>query len=268
MPQDLLETALPFLRARSITGARVAVILGSGFGLIEREVDAPATVPYAEIPGMPPPAGTAGHACRLTAGNLWGVPALVFRGRYHAYEGHSARELVAPVRVAHALGADTLIVTNAAGGIRADLAAGTIMPIRDHINLLGINPLAGPERMPGAGPFPPMAGAYDSELAEVTSRAAGDIPPGVYAAVLGPSFETEAEVEWLRHVGVDAVGMSTVPEVIAARALGMRVCGLSLVTNRAGSRDDSHDRTLDTARRNGEHLTAVLQQVMGAIRGG
>jgi inosine/guanosine/xanthosine phosphorylase family protein len=268
MTDDLLDSTLPYLRGRGVPEARVAIILGTGFGLIEREVKAPLTVPYATIPGMPRPAGTSGHECRLTAGKLWGVPALVFRGRYHAYEGHPARDLVAPVRLARGLGADTLIVTNAAGGIRDDLQPGTLMAIRDHLNLLGINPLTGPERMPGARRFPPMAGAYDPELTATIQHATGDVPPGVYAAVPGPSFETAAEVNWLRQIGADAVGMSTVPEVIAARALGMRVCGLSLITNRAGSTDDSHERTIKSGHENGERVAAVIREVVRAISRG
>lgn len=248
---------------------RVALILGSGFGLIEREVSDPLDIPYEDIDGFPPPAGTSGHVCRLSEGTLWGVPSLVFRGRFHAYEGHDARDLGICVQVAHALGCGTLVVTNAAGGIRDDLQPGALMAITDHINLMGLNPLAGFERIPGAKPFPAMGRAYDSELTDMLVAAgeqAGEaVSRGVYAGVLGPSFETPAEVEALRRQGADAVGMSTVPEVIVARALGMRVCGLSLITNIAGGHEDSHDGTLKAGSDNAPRFAAVLKALFQAL---
>jgi purine-nucleoside phosphorylase len=242
-----------------------ALILGSGFGAIEERCESKARIAYEEVPGFARPTGTPGHVCRLTQGKLFGRPMLVFRGRYHAYEGFQPRELVFPVRVAHALGVSTLIATNAAGGIRADLAPGSLMAISDHINLQGVNPLVGRQRMSGAAPFAPMAGAYDALLLEKLLAAAkkcGEgMTSGVYAAVLGPSFETEAEVRMLKGFGADAVGMSTVPEVICARALGMRVCAFSLITNRAGSRDESH--TANVAK--GEQTAARIQRVLEAL---
>jgi inosine/guanosine/xanthosine phosphorylase family protein len=248
---------------------RVALILGSGWGAIEREVVTPLDISYEEIDGFPPPAGTAGHECRLTEGTLWDVPALVFRGRYHAYEGHEARDLAIQVRVAQALGVGTVILTNASGAIREDLQPGDLLAIRDHINLMGLNPLAGFERMSGAKPFPAMGGAYDAELLDMLVKAgeqAGEtIHSGVYAAVLGPSFETPAEVEMLGRLGADAVGMSTVPEAIAARALGLRVVGLSLITNRAGSHDDSHEGTLKTAHDNAPRFAKVLKALFAGL---
>lgn len=242
---------------------RLALILGSGFGGLEHEIDSPVQCSYSELPGFPVPAGTSGHVCRVSQGVLWGTRALVFRGRYHAYEGHAPRELAACVWVAHALGARTLLVTNAAGGIRGDLAPGSMMAIRDHINLTGANPLVGPTRLHGAAAFPPMGAAYDpgllAALLKAGEQAGEPMASGVYAAVLGPSFETPAEVEMLRRLGADAVGMSTVPEVIAANALGMRVCGLSLITNRAGSAHDSHERVLQSGADNAPRLAAVLR---------
>jgi purine-nucleoside phosphorylase len=242
----------------------VALILGSGFGLIEREVQSPLQAAYADIPGFPPPAGTHGHQCRLTQGELWGVNTLVFRGRYHAYEGHSARDLAACVHTAHALGAATLVVTNAAGGIREDLQPGDLMAIADHVNLMGMNPLIGPARLPGAAAFPAMGAAYDAGLLELLTGQG--MKRGVYAGVLGPSFETAAEVEMLRRLGADAVGMSTVPEVIVARALGMRVCGLSLITNRAGSATDSHESTLAAGTDNAPKLAGALKHLFTGLR--
>lgn len=242
---------------------RVALILGSGWGAIEREVVDPLAVRYEDIDGFPPPAGTSGHECRLTEGRLWGVQTLVFRGRYHAYEGHDPRDLAIQVQVAHALGVGMLVLTNAAGGIRDDLQPGALMAVSDHLNLMGINPLAGFERLPHAKPFPAMGRAYDPELLQMLVQAAEQagepVSTGVYAAVLGPSFETPAEVRMLAGMGADAVGMSTVPEAIAARALGLRVCALSLITNRAGGHDDSHEGTLKAGHDNAPRFAAVLK---------
>jgi inosine/guanosine/xanthosine phosphorylase family protein len=252
------------------TAPAVSIILGSGFAAVEDAMECTARADYCDIPGFPSPAGTAGHLCRLSAGVLWGVSALVFRGRYHAYEGRTPRELAACVCVAHALGARSLIVTNAAGGIREDLHPGSLMAIRDHINLSGTNPLAGAQRLPGVRAFPAMGRAYDRELLKALLAAAESVgehlTPGVYAAVLGPSFETPAEVEFLRRIGADAVGMSTAPEVIAAVGLGMRVCGLSLITNRAGSNDDSHDRVLKAGTDNGQRVARVLEALVAEMR--
>ncbi len=250
-----------FKRGQSET----ALVLGSGFGAIEERCQSAARIAYEEVPGFARPTGTPGHVCRLTQGKFCGRNVLVFRGRYHAYEGFQPRELVFPVRVAHALGVNTLVATNAAGGIRADLLPGALMAISDHINLQGVNPLVGRQRMSGAAPFAPMAGAYDGVLLEkllAAGKTCGEnMTRGVYAAVLGPSFETEAEVRMLKGFGADAVGMSTVPEVICASALGMRVCAFSLITNRAGSRDESHTANLAK----GEQTVARIQRVLEAL---
>lgn len=246
-----------------------ALILGSGFGGVERALEPSARADYADLPGFPLPAGTGGHVCRVSQGTIWGRNALVFRGRYHAYEGFSPRELAACVCVAHGLGARTLVVTNAAGGIREDLKPGALMAIRDHINLMGVNPLMGREKLPGARAFPAMGQAYDrrltSALVAAAEQAGERVTPGVYAAVLGPSYETPAEVEFLRRIGADAVGMSTVPEVIAANALGMKVCGLSLITNTAGGSSDSHGQVLKAGTDNAERIASVLQKLAPAL---
>jgi purine-nucleoside phosphorylase len=243
----------------------VALILGSGFGLIEREMAGGVCASYCDIHGFPKPAGTSGHLCRLTQGELWGVNALVFRGRYHAYEGHSPRELAVCVETAFELGARTLVATNAAGGIRADLQPGSLMAITDHINLMGFSPLMGAQRLPGVAPFVPMGGAYDPALTRKlidAGKAAGEpVAAGIYAAVPGPNFETPAEVEMLRRLGADAVGMSTVPEVITARALGMKVCALSLITNRAGG----HEHVNTEQAGNGPRIAKVLKALFEAL---
>lgn len=265
----ILEAALLALTEAGFARGEcdIALVLGSGFGAIEGQTKTRAQVPYAEIPGFAQPTGVEGHLCRLTQGLLWGRKALVLRGRYHAYEGFAVRELVFGVRVAHALGAKTLVLTNAAGAIRDDLQPGALMAITDHLNLMGINPLVGRQRMPGAARFAPMAGAYDPGLTaalETAGKGAGQaVSRGVYAAVLGPSFETEAEVRMLKALGADAVGMSTVPEAICGHALGLKVCGLSLITNLAGTRNDDHERALRFA---DERQTAISRVLEGLFK--
>lgn len=233
--RDPVRAATEYLEERLETRPSVALILGSGLGGLAESVGDAVAVPYAEIPGF---ASTTveGHAGRLVAGTLEGVDVVVFQGRYHAYEGHDPRDLATPVRTAAALGAGTLVVTCAAGGVARRLGPGTLMCITDHINLMGRNPLVGPARE-GEPRFPDMTDAYDPALRERAGAAADklgiELAEGVYAAMLGPSYETPAEITMLERLGADAVGMSTVPEVIAARAVGLRVLGVALITNAA-----------------------------------
>ncbi|HKV50004.1 MAG TPA: purine-nucleoside phosphorylase [Gemmatimonadaceae bacterium] len=214
---------------------RAALILGSGLGTLATRVAASLDVPFAEVPGFPG-AGVHGHSGRIVAGTLEDVPVLAFAGRWHLYEGYDAAIAALPVRAAHALGARALVVSNAAGGIRRTLRAGDLMIIRDHINLTWRNPLAGPVALHETR-FPDMSAPYDPELIAALRAAAASagiaLGEGVYAAVLGPSYETPAEIRMLERLGADAVGMSTVTEVIAARALGLRVAGVSLIANPA-----------------------------------
>jgi purine-nucleoside phosphorylase len=214
---------------------RIALILGSGLGRLATHIDASVDAAFADIPGFPA-ARVHGHSGRVIAGTLEDVPVLAFAGRWHLYEGYDAAAAAMPVRVAHALGARSLFVSNAAGGIRRSLRAGDLMIIRDHINLMWRNPLAGPVE-PHDTRFPDMSAPYDPGLVAALRAAAAAtgvaLGEGVYAAVLGPSYETPAEIRMLERMGADAVGMSTVPEVIAGRALGLRVAGVSLITNPA-----------------------------------
>lgn len=214
---------------------RIALILGSGLGGLAERIAHPVSVPYAELPGFPRTA-VAGHAGRAVAGALDGVPVLAFAGRFHLYEGHAPATAALPVRAARAAGVDTLFVSNAAGGVRRTLRAGDLMLIRDHVNLMWRNPLIGPI-MEGDLRFPDMSAPYDPALGALLRRAAAaeriPLEEGVYAGLLGPSYETPAEVRMLERLGADAVGMSTVPEVLAARAMGMRVAGVSCITNPA-----------------------------------
>ena len=212
-----------------------AIVLGSGLGGLAHEIDAAARIAYREIRGFPA-ATVEGHAGELIAGRLAGRPVLALAGRFHMYEGHDARLAAYPARVVHALGARTLIVSNAAGGVNRLWHPGDLMLIRDHLNLMFRNPLVGAAER-GDGRFPDMSEPYDAALGALARGVAGAqgiaLREGVYAGLLGPSYETPAEVRMLERFGADAVGMSTVPEVIAARAMGMRVLGFSCITNLA-----------------------------------
>jgi inosine/guanosine/xanthosine phosphorylase family protein len=247
-PDDPVAAAAGFLAGRMAGRTRgapsVALILGSGLGGLADRVEDAIAVPYDEIPGFARPT-VLGHAGRLVSGRLAERRVVVFQGRYHAYEGHAPDQLAVPVRTAAALGAETLLVTCAAGGVNRRYGPGTLMILSDHLNLMGRNPLVGPVRE-GEDRFPDMTRAYDPGLRALAldvGRDQGmDLAEGVYAAVLGPSYETPAEIRMLERLGADAVGMSTVPEVIAARAARMRVLGIALVTNpAAGLTDEALD---------------------------
>jgi purine-nucleoside phosphorylase len=244
---------------------RVALILGSGLGGLASELDDRVEIPFRDIPGFPA-ASVSGHAGVVAAGKLEGVPVLAFAGRFHMYEGHSAETAALPVRVAHALGARTLFVSNAAGGINAAYGPGDLMLIRDHINMMFRNPLIGAVRG-GETRFPDMSDPYDPALLEHLRAAAAalgiGVREGVYVGLLGPSYETLAEVRMLRVFGADAVGMSTVPEVIAARALGMRVAGVSCITNAAAGLADApldHAEVLAVTARGAERFKSLVRE--------
>ncbi len=214
---------------------RIAIVLGSGLGDLVHEIADPCTIPFADIPGFPAPT-VQGHAGRLVAGKLGACEVLALAGRFHMYEGHSAEVAALPVRVAHALGVSTLFVSNAAGGVRRTFRPGDLMLIEDQINMMFRNPLTGAVRA-GEERFPDMSAPFDRELLQLLRDSSGAVQvpvvEGVYCGLTGPSYETPAEVRMLERLGADAVGMSTVPEVIVARALGMRVAGVSCITNMA-----------------------------------
>ena len=229
----------------------VAVVLGSGFADVADIVARQRSISYADIAGFPlPPRHVLGHPGNLIVGEVSGVRVGVFQGRIHCYQGFSAADVAFPVRLAAAMGVRTLIVTNAAGGVAPERSPGDLVLICDHINLACANPLTGWEGPAGGTPFVAMRDAYDPALRQLALEAAADndIPladGGVYAWLLGPNFETPAEVAMVRTMGADLVGMSTVPEVIAARALGMRVLALSHVTNMAAAPGLSHAEVLE-----------------------
>jgi purine-nucleoside phosphorylase len=223
------------IRNRTGAQATIAVILGSGLGGLAKKIGDAVRIPFVDIPGFPE-ATVVGHEGAVIAGTLGGREILALSGRFHLYEGHAAALAAFPVRVFHALGARDLFVSNAAGGISPKLAVGDLMMISDHLNLMGTNPLVG-DLQEGDIRFPDMTDAYDPGFRRILRNTAEKrgitLREGVYAGLLGPSYETPSEVKMLRMLGADAVGMSTVPEVIVARALGMRVAGVSCITNAA-----------------------------------
>ena len=223
------------LGGRAPTSPVAGIVLGSGLGGLAERIEGATRVPFAEVPGFPV-ATVVGHAGALIAGRLAGREVVALAGRFHLYEGHSPALAGFPVRVLHALGARTLVVSNAAGGVRRTMRPGDLMRIADHVNLMWRNPLTGPVEI-GELRFPDMSEPYDAALGALLHETAREIGvrllDGVYAGLLGPTYETPAEVRMLDRLGADAVGMSTVPEVIVARALGMRVAGVSCITNMA-----------------------------------
>lgn len=249
-----LDAAVGYVRGRSKVTPQVALILGSGLGALAGEIRADAAIPYAEIPSFPR-ATVEGHAGTLVLGHLEGKAVVAMQGRVHFYEGYSLADVVFPVRVMRRLGAQVLVVSNAAGGINRQWHRGDLMIIADHINFMGTNPLVGPND-PDLGPrFPDMSQAYDPHLIALAERAAlaegVPIRKGVYVGVHGPSYETPAELRMLGRWGADAVGMSTVPEVIAARHMGMRVLGITAITDMATGEQVqpvTHDEVIATAK--------------------
>ena len=245
---------------------RVGIVLGSGLSGLAEVVGDPIVVPYEELEGPPRVRYVPGHAGALVLGELEGVPVVLFKGRFHTYQGVSAIDAAWPARMAAALGCDTLIATNASGGVAERLRTGDIVLISDHINLLGTSPLVGCQWPTGGTLFVGMRDAYDPELRSVAHAAAADegiyVHEGVYAALVGPNYETPAEVAYLRTVGADLAGMSTVPEVIVARTLGLRVLGVSLVANDAAAEGLSHEEVLEAGRVAAEDLTRLMLAIL------
>lgn len=231
---DRVQQAAEVIRARSALRPEVAIILGTGLGGLAREIAAETVIPYQEIPGFPL-STVETHAGRLLLGRLGARPVVAMQGRFHRYEGYSLQEVTFPVRVMHALGAGILVVSNACGGMHPLWAPGDLVLLADHINLLGDNPLIGPHDDRLGPRFPDMSEPYDGRLRALARAIALEqgitLREGVYVAVTGPNLETRAEYRMLRALGADVVGMSTVPEVIVAVQEGMRVVGLSIITD-------------------------------------
>jgi xanthosine phosphorylase len=250
---------------------RLGIILGSGLGAVADALGGAVTIPYGDLPGFPQP-GIAGHAGALVLGTLSGLPVAILQGRRHVYEGGDPGAMRVPVRALRQAGAEALLVTNAAGSLRAEVGPGSLMAISDHINMLGVNPLTGPNDEEFGPRFPSLRDAYDPELRRTLHAAAGSLgiplAEGVYLAASGPSFETPAEIRAFRTLGADAVGMSTVPEVILARHAGLRVAAVSAITNLAegmGGEELSHEQTLRYAKAAAGDLTRLIVAFCGEV---
>jgi purine-nucleoside phosphorylase len=265
---DRAEAAAEYIFSQTSLRPKIALVLGSGLGAFAEEFSAAARIPYAKIPHFPQSTAI-GHAGQLVIGKVGQVAVAGMQGRVHLYEGYSVKDVTFPVRVFACMGVKAVILTNAAGGIKREFAQGSLVVIKDHINLQGVNPLSGPNEERFGERFPDMSVAYDRRFREMTvgegNRLAIGMHEGVYAALSGPSYETPAEIRYLRTIGADLVGMSTVPEVIAARHSGLRVLGISCVTNAAAGILDKaldHREVLETAERVKGQFIALLRAVI------
>jgi purine-nucleoside phosphorylase len=263
----LADVAAQFILKRTKLRPKIGLVLGSGLGAFADSLAAAARIPYAEIPTFPRSTAI-GHAGQMVIGNAGDVPVAAMQGRAHLYEGYSAQEVTFPIRVFGRMGIRAVILTNAAGGINRNYSQGALVLIRDHINLQGTNPLVGPNDDRFGVRFPDMSRAYDRDYCRIAQEEASklQIPlhEGVYAALLGPSYETPAEIEYLRRIGADLVGMSTVAEVIAARHMEMKVLAISCVTNMAAGILDqplSHAEVMET----GERVKTIFESLLRAV---
>jgi purine-nucleoside phosphorylase len=263
--------AAQFLLSKVSVHPRIGLVLGSGLGSFADELSQAMRIPYTTIPHFPPSTAI-GHAGQMVIGKVGSVPVAAMQGRVHLYEGYSAHEVAFPIRVFGRMGIRAVILTNAAGGINLKYHQGALVVISDHINLQGQNPLVGPNDDRFGERFPDMTQAYSKryrEIAREAARRSGQVlNSGVYAAVLGPSYETPAEIRYLRAIGADLVGMSTVPEVIAARHMGIEVLAISCVTNMAAGILDqplSSAEVFETTERVREEFVALLRAVIPAI---
>jgi purine-nucleoside phosphorylase len=268
---DRVEEAASFLRGRIGDPPRIAIVLGSGLGAFADSLKGATTVPYAEIPHWPA-SRVIGHAGKLVAGAAAGKQVLALSGRVHFYEGHDLRTVTFATRVLGRLGVKTLILTNAAGGINLRFGEGALMVIDDHINLLGANPLIGPNDDRFGLRFPDMSDVYSRRLRSLTDEAARDkgvaVEHGVYIAVTGASYETPAEIRAFRTLGADAVGMSTVPEAIVARHMNIEVLGISCISNMAAGilpQPVTAEEVIETTNRVRDQFIALLEGIIGRL---
>ena len=266
-----MSAASDFIDSRITVNPRIAVVLGSGLGGFTDAINNRTEIPYREIPGWPQSTAI-GHAGKLVVGTVEGVPVAALSGRAHLYEGYTAEQAVYGLRALWNLGIQSVVLTNAAGGVKASYNPGQLVLISDHINLLGQNPLTGPNDESLGPRFPDMSEAYSKryrEIARDAGKAMGlDLAEGVYAALPGPSYETPAEIRYLRTIGADLVGMSTVPEAIAANHMGMKVLGISCVTNHAAGVTEQkldHKEVLEVGERMKDTLIGLLRRVIPAL---
>jgi purine-nucleoside phosphorylase len=266
-----LAEAIAAIRARTSVEPVLGVVLGSGLGGFADAIEEPVEIRYEEIPGWPR-SSAVGHAGTLVLGRFGGVPVAAMKGRAHLYEGHAPAKVAFGIRVLGRLGMRTLVLTNACGAVNTSLVPGQLVLLSDHLNLQGTSPLIGPNDDTLGPRFPDLSDAYDPELRTAAHAAAGrlglDLPEGVYAAWLGPAFETPAEIRMIRTLGADLVGMSTVPEVLAARHMGIRCLAISCVTNMAAGvlpEPIDHERVLEIGERSAGTLTALLRELVPSL---
>ncbi|GGE10812.1 purine nucleoside phosphorylase [Marinithermofilum abyssi] len=266
-----IEEAAQAIQKKLSLEPKIGLVLGSGLGILADEIEEAATISYGEIPHFPV-STVEGHAGQLVIGRLEGQPVVAMQGRFHFYEGYSLTDVTFPIRVMKALGVEKLVVTNAAGGVNTGYQAGDLMVIRDHINLMGTNPLIGPNDPDLGVRFPDMSEAYDPAMRQLAHRVAESegirLQEGVYAGLTGPSYETPAEIRMLRTIGADAVGMSTVPEVIIARHSDIRVLGISCISNMAAGilpQPLSHEEVMETAERVKPKFIGLVKGIMKDI---
>jgi purine-nucleoside phosphorylase len=275
MPEDLFirsNAAADFIRAKTSLAPKVAIVLGSGLGEVAAHLAEATAIPYAEIPNFPR-STVEGHSGNLLIGKLAGTPVAVMQGRVHGYEGYSPAEVTFPMRVLSRLGINRIVITNAAGGINTSYTQGSLVLIRDHINLTGLNPLTGPNDDRLGQRFFDMSDAYSPRLRALAQQHSvkletGKLNEGVYIAVPGPSYETPAEIRAFRTLGADLVGMSTVHEVIVARHMQMEVLGISCVTNMAAGvlpEKINHLEVMEIGKRVEHQLTALLNAIVPEI---
>jgi len=271
---DQIDTAASYVRMHTRHHPEFGIVLGSGLATLAEAVEDPDFIPFHEIPNFPV-SSVQGHAGRLVIGRLESRSVLVMQGRVHYYEGYSMSQVTLPIRMMQALGIHTVIVTNAAGGLNTAYKAGDVMLITDHINLLGMagqNPLRGPNDAAFGTRFPDMSQAYDRNLRDLALSTAMenhiDLKQGVYVCLAGPSFETPADIRFLRLIGADAVGMSTVPETTVARHGGLRVLGLSGISNalpaEGVTQETTHEEVLEAGRTLVPKMTAIIRGVLRA----
>lgn len=268
---DRAEAAASYIHSKTKFRPKIALVLGSGLGAFADEFTNATKIPYANVPHFPRSTAI-GHAGQLVIGKVGEIPVAGMQGRVHLYEGYSAKDVAFPIRVFSRMGVQVVILTNAAGGIKREFTQGQLVVIRDHINLQGVNPLTGPNDDRFGVRFPDMTTAYDRRFREMAvgegHRNGISLYEGIYAALPGPSYETPAEIRYLRAIGADLVGMSTVPEVIAARHCGIRVLGISCVTNAAAGILDQpldHKEVLETGERVRSQFISLLKIVIRRI---
>lgn len=268
---EQIDEAKNYIAERVHRSAEIGMILGSGLGVMADELEQAVEISYEDIPHFPV-STVAGHEGKLCIGELSGKQVIILKGRFHLYEGYDAETVTFPVRVLKALGVQKIIVTNAAGGINESFNPGDLMLIEDHINWMARNPLVGPNDPDIGVRFPDMSDAYSERLRQIAQQEAKTLEitlqQGVYIGVLGPSYETPAEIRMMRGLGADAVGMSTVPDVIAARHAGLEVLGISCISNFAAGitkQKLSHEEVTETAERVKEHFIGLIRRIIAVI---